>query len=103
MRMPQNSALRANRAICSFPEPTLHAYTVYQEGMYAGYRYTETRYEDTVLGAANAGDYDYSQVVAYPFGYGESYTDFAYSNFKAEKQGDRTYNVSVDVTNVGDT
>lgn len=85
------------------PEPTLHAYTVYQKGMYLGYRYTETRYEDTVLGAANAGDYDYSQVVAYPFGYGESYTDFAYSNFKAEKQGDRTYNVSVDVTNVGDT
>ncbi|MFR9223585.1 MAG: hypothetical protein ACLVKN_17935 [Flavonifractor plautii] len=25
---------------------------VYQEGIYVGYRYTETRYEDAVLGTA---------------------------------------------------
>jgi beta-glucosidase len=38
------------------PEPTLDAYTVYQEGMYLGYRYTETRYEDAVMGAAKEGN-----------------------------------------------
>ncbi len=83
------------------PEPTLHAYTVYQEGMYLGYRYTETRYEDAVMGSANVGDFDYSQVVAFPFGHGRSYTEFSYGNFKAEKTGDRGYTLSVDVTNTG--
>ena len=85
------------------PEPTLHAYTVYQEGMYLGYRYTETRYEDAVMGAENVGDYDYSEVVAFPFGYGLSYTTFEYSNFQVTKTDERTYQVSLDVTNTGDT
>lgn len=85
------------------PEPTLNAYVVYQEGMYLGYRYTETRYEDKVLGAANVGDFDYDKVVAFPFGFGKSYTDFEYSNFKAAKEGDRSYVISVDVKNVGST
>ena len=35
-----------------------------------GYRYTETRYEDYVLGTANVGEYNYDEVVARPFGYG---------------------------------
>ncbi len=83
-------------------EPTLHVYTVYTEGMYLGYRYAETRYEDKVSGAANAGDFDYESTVAYPFGYGLSYTEFTYSNFKAVRDG-RTYTLSVDVTNTGDT
>ena len=83
------------------PEPTLNAYTVYQEGMYLGYRYTETRYEDYVMNAPNVGDFDYSQVVAFPFGYGLSYTTFAYSNLKVTKTDDRHYDVSVDVTNTG--
>ena len=85
------------------PEPTLDAYTVYQEGMYLGYRYTETRYEDAVMGAANVGDFNYTDVVAYPFGYGESYTQFALSNFKAVKNGERNYDITVDVTNTGST
>lgn len=83
------------------PEPTLNAYTVYQEGMYLGYRYTETRYEDYVMNDPNVGDFDYSQVVAFPFGYGLSYTTFAYSNLKVTKTDDRHYDVSVDVTNTG--
>ena len=49
-------------------------YNVYSEGIYIGYRYYETRYEDAVLGQGNAGDYDYNANVAYPFGYGLSYT-----------------------------
>ena len=85
------------------PEPTLDAYTVYQEGMYLGYRYTETRYEDTVMGAENVGDFNYADVVAYPFGYGESYTQFALSNFQVTKNGERSYDVSIDVTNTGST
>ncbi|MBR0280368.1 MAG: glycoside hydrolase family 3 C-terminal domain-containing protein, partial [Oscillibacter sp.] len=43
-------------------------YSVYQEGIYLGYRYAETRYEDIVMGTPNAGDFDYSRTVAYPFG-----------------------------------
>lgn len=53
------------------------------------------------MGAANVGDFDYSKVVAFPFGYGKSYTEFSYSNFKAAKEGDRSYALSVDVTNTG--
>ena len=77
-------------------------YVVYQEGIYLGYRYTETRYEDTVLGAANVGDYDYSKIVAYPFGYGLSYTEFEYTDMTVtENKADDTYTVSVTVKNTG--
>ncbi len=84
-------------------EPTLNSYVVYEEGMYLGYRYTETRYEDYVAGAENVGEYDYEKVVAYPFGYGISYTTFSYSDFSAKKTDGRTYELSVKVTNTGDT
>ncbi len=79
-------------------------YVVYQEGIYVGYRYTETRYEDTVLKTANVGDFNYKDVVAYPFGYGLSYSTFEMSGMKVEKSGsgmESTYTVSVDVTNTG--
>lgn len=55
-------------------------YVVYQEGIYVGYRYFETRYEDYVLGRGNAGDYKYDEEVAFPFGYGLSYTDYDVKN-----------------------
>lgn len=48
------------------------------EGVYIGYRYAETRYEDYVLGNENAGTYNYDESVSYPFGYGMSYSDFTY-------------------------
>lgn len=82
------------------------SYVVYQEGIYVGYRYTETRYEDAVLGTGNAGNFTYNDVVAYPFGYGLSYTDFSLSDLQVSKEGEgsaTTYNVSVTVTNTGDT
>lgn len=50
------------------------------EGMYVGYRYAETRYEDILNGAAKAGSYDYDAQVSYPFGHGLSYTSFDYSD-----------------------
>ena len=85
---------------------TAHSkYVVYQEGIYLGYKYTETRYEDVVLGTPNAGDYDWADVVAYPFGYGMSYTSFAMTDMKVEKTGtgmETEYVVSVNVTNTGD-
>lgn len=79
-------------------------YVVYQEGIYVGYRYTESRYEDFVMGTAKTGDFDYSAAVSYPFGYGQSYSRFDYSNFNVEKSGsgaDVKYTVTVDVTNNG--
>ena len=77
-------------------------YVVYQEGIYNGYRYTETRYEDVVLESENAGDFNYTDVVSYPFGYGLSYTTFKYSDMKvSENKTDDTYTVTVTVKNTG--
>ena len=80
---------------------TQENYGVYVEGIYVGYRYYETRYADYVMGSANVGEYDYSKDVAYPFGYGLSYTDFAFSGFTVADKGE-TFDVTVTVTNVGD-
>lgn len=85
-------------------------HVVYQEGIYMGYRYTETRYEDKVLGTENAGEFNYTDTVSYPFGYGLSYTTFEYSDFKAERVQkttanelkDSVWNLSVTVENTGD-
>ncbi len=81
----------------------LDTYVVYQEGIYNGYRYTETRYEDAVSGISTVGDFDYSATVAYPFGFGLSYTEFAYSDVSITPplRGARNYTVSVTVTNKG--
>ena len=79
---------------------TTGTYVVYQEGIYVGYRYYETRYADAVMGAENVGNYDYASVVAYPFGYGLSYTTFDYSDFSLSESED-TVTVSLRVTNTG--
>ena len=79
-------------------------YMVYQEGIYVGYKYYETRYEDYVMKKGNAGDYDYSADVAFPFGYGLSYTDFAYRDMEVSYHSDTDqFEISVTVTNTGDT
>ena len=74
---------------------------VYQEGIYVGYKYYETRYEDVVLGRGNTADYKYTDDVAYPFGYGLSYSEYEMSDFAVEKNKDGNYDVTVTVTNVG--
>ena len=78
-------------------------YMIYQEGIYVGYKYYETHYEDYVMGTGNAGDYKYADKVAFPFGYGLSYSQFDYSNMSV-KYNDKNdqFEVSVNVTNIGD-
>lgn len=76
-------------------------YGVYVEGIYVGYRYYETRYEDMVLGRANTGDFDYCAVVSRPFGYGLSYTTFAYRDYTVTEAEDG-WQISVTVVNTGD-
>lgn len=62
-------------------------YLTYNEGIYVGYRYYETRYEDAVLGRGNAtgsagvyassgNRWNYTEEVQFPFGYGLSYSEF---------------------------
>jgi hypothetical protein len=77
-------------------------YMVYQEGIYVGYKYYETRYEDFVMGKGNAGDYKYGNDVAFPFGYGLSYSTFEYSNmsYTFDKEAS-TYTIKVTVKNTG--
>lgn len=74
-------------------------YNVYREGIYVGYRYYETRYEDYVLG--NTDSFNYGKIVANSFGNGLSYTTFDYSKFSVKDNGDGTMSVSVTVTNTG--
>ena len=89
------------------------SYIVRQEGIYVGYRYYETRYEDTVLGRGGAssavGAYNsasgwkYGEEVAYPFGYGLTYGDtgrFEYSAFTADETDD-SVELTVTVKNTG--
>lgn len=67
----------------------------YAEGIYIGYRYYET--------AAAEGFIDYDDAVVYPFGYGLSYTDFAWEIVSTEAGAvDGTVAVTVEVTNTGD-
>ena len=83
-------------------------YMVYQEGIYVGHKYYETRYFDAVMGQGNAGSYaeQYGKEVAFTFGHGLSYTSFAYSGMTVSEgvnaNGEKCYNVSVTVTNTGD-
>jgi len=81
------------------------------EGIYVGYKYYETRYEDAVLNQGNATstagavnsktNWTYAEEVAFPFGYGGAYTTFAYSNYQVEKQTDGNYKVTLTVKNTG--
>ncbi|MDR1733565.1 MAG: glycoside hydrolase family 3 C-terminal domain-containing protein [Oscillospiraceae bacterium] len=64
----------------------------YEEGIYVGYRYYETRYADDFEG--------YTAAVQYPFGYGLSYTSFGFYDFTATIEG-TAVKTSVTVTNTG--
>ncbi|MDY6392982.1 MAG: glycoside hydrolase family 3 C-terminal domain-containing protein [Bacilli bacterium] len=77
-------------------------YGVYVEGIYVGYRYYETRYEDAFLNRGNAGSYNYEKEVAYPFGHGLSYASFEYRDLAWSKNdADGTFTATVTVKNTG--
>ena len=86
-------------------EPTPRLYTEYQEGMYMGYRYYETADEvdkNFVYGELDGkGAIVTSGAVAYPFGYGLSYTTFEQEIVSCEEV-DGEIVVKVKVTNTGD-
>lgn len=72
----------------------------YEEGVYVGYRYYETR-------GVTDGEEWYNDAVVYPFGYGLSYTDFTWTaDFGSLKDatidGKTKYTVTVTVHNDGD-
>ncbi|MCD8294361.1 MAG: glycoside hydrolase family 3 C-terminal domain-containing protein, partial [Clostridia bacterium] len=93
-------------------------YVVEAESIYTGYKYYETRYEDSVLGQGNASDkagafassatsWVYGDEVAYSFGSGMSYTTFTQEIDTT--QGNNGYSLSgttltiyYKVTNTGD-
>ena len=82
---------------------TNYYYVNYSEGIYVGYKYYETRYEDYVTNKQNVGNYSYQSTVTYPFGYGLSYTNFEWSNYQMsspDENGD--LNLSITVRNIGD-
>ena len=80
----------------------VEAAVFYDEGIYVGYKYYETRYYDKTVGQGNAGSYDYSQVVQYPFGFGLSYTTFEWSNFQmGQMNADGDIEIKVTVKNTG--
>lgn len=81
-------------------------FVVEGEGIYNGYKYYETRYEDEILGQGNATSkegssngkaWNYANEVSYSFGYGLSYTTFEQKldNVNVEIGGESTATVTV--------
>lgn len=81
-----------------------HLYTEYQEGMYMGYRYYETADEvddGFVYGELDGkGAIKVAGAVAYPFGYGLSYTEFEQEIISCEEVAGEII-TKVKVTNIG--
>lgn len=87
-------------------------YVVQAEGIYLGYKYYETRYEDVVLGQGNAdssvgtfasnGSWNYADEVTYGFGYGLSYSSFEQTlDSLTVDQADQKVTAVVTVKNTG--
>ncbi|MFV0520274.1 MAG: glycoside hydrolase family 3 C-terminal domain-containing protein [Lachnospirales bacterium] len=69
-------------------------YQNYNEGIYVGYKYFETRY-------TTDASFDYNNIVTYPFGYGKSYTTFSQELKTYEKDIYGNVNIDIEVTNKG--
>lgn len=76
-------ALQDNSSYSYFPGTS--SSVQYRESIYVGYRYYDT----------------VGQKVAFPFGYGLSYTTFEYSNLLVKELSPNHYQVSAQVTNTG--
>ena len=89
-----------------------YSYVVYQEGIYVGYKYYETRYEDFVLnqgqansisGSTSGKNWSYEDEINYPFGYGLSYTEFTQTlNSVDVDYENKKIVANVTVKNIGD-
>ncbi|HCI73971.1 MAG TPA: beta-glucosidase-related glycosidase, partial [Lachnospiraceae bacterium] len=85
-------------------------YLVESEGIYTGYKYYETRYEDSVLGQGNADSnagtsndaWSWDDEVSYSFGYGLSYSTFEQKLDSVDLEVGGTGVAKVKVTNTGD-
>lgn len=79
---------------------TAYTEVSYEEGIYVGYRYYETRAEE------ESSKTWYQENVVYPFGYGLSYTNFSYELLTTAggviTDADQNIDVKVKVTNTGD-
>ncbi|MNB81146.1 Thermostable beta-glucosidase B [compost metagenome] len=87
-------------------------YIVEAEGIYQGYKYYETRYQDAVLGLNNADSsagafvnkdsWSYADEMVYTFGYGSSYAEFSQelTSVNWDRQA-KTVTATVKVTNEG--
>ena len=79
----------------------------YVEGIYVGYKFYETAYQEAMLCAEAAGEgeepafsFDYDSIVQYPFGFGLSYTGFTQEMSDLRVDG-TTISFDVTVTNTG--
>ena len=89
-------------------------YLVYAEGIYVGYKYYETRYQDEILGIHNAGGskgvyasqngaWNYADEMVFTFGAGMSYADFTQELVSVDwNKTTHMVTVQVKVTNNGD-
>lgn len=95
------------------PRAAGDSFVSYNEGIYVGYHYYETRYADTVLGQGNADStagvkaftngWNYAEEVCFPFGYGLSYTTYDYKMDSLDYDADTdTFTATVTVSNTGD-
>ena len=94
-------------------QPSETALVTYLEGVYVGYKYYETRYEDCVLNQGHAncskgvfnsqnGAWNYADEIICPFGYGLSYTTFDQEIISCDYNSERDqYDIKVKVTNTG--
>ncbi len=109
----ENFGLHAYDYGSKTPRAAGDSFVSYNEGIYVGYRYYETRYEDTILGQGNADStvgtkastdgWNYAEEVCFPFGYGLSYTTYEYSLDKLDYNSDTdTFTATVTVSNTGD-
>lgn len=96
-----NNNVNEGNAYLSGGSSTGYYFVDYEEGIYVGYRYYETR-------GVTDGEEWYDENVVYPFGYGLSYTTFDWEVSStsypdgATLGQDGTIEITVDVTNTGD-
>ncbi|MBO6111619.1 MAG: glycoside hydrolase family 3 C-terminal domain-containing protein [Lachnospiraceae bacterium] len=88
--LAESFPLRLEDTPCYIDFPGKRGKVYYNEGVFVGYRYYDTK----------------KMKVLFPFGHGLSYTTFKIDNLKIERSGKKDTDkikVSVDVTNTGDT